>query len=331
MAHSLRHMLRYVVFDPTLSEYRQAQVKDAHVAATATFSVPIEKITSTIAKPTGHKVVIASDAARNSDHSTKEAPMSFLKHLLAVCALITTVGTAHAEKITIAAAADLKFAMDDIVTTFKKANPADEVDVTYGSSGKFHTQIQQGAPYDLFFSADIGFPRELAKSGFAASDVKPYAVGRIVLWSNSLDASKMTLAGLTDPKITRVTIANPKHAPYGKRAEEALRAAGLWEKVEPKLVYGENIAHTAQFVQTGNAQVGILALSLAINPELAGKGGYALIPDSLHAPLEQGFVITKRAAGSALAKRFADYMGSKTARAVMAKYGFVLPGDVVSK
>lgn len=257
--------------------------------------------------------------------------MSFIKHLLAACALLATVGTAQAGKIMIAAAADLKFAMDDIVTTFKKSYPADEVDVTYGSSGKFHTQIQQGAPYDLFFSADIGFPRELAKSGLAASDVKPYAVGRIVLWSGSLDATKMSLASLTDPKITRIAIANPKHAPYGKRAEEALRAAGLWEKVEPKLVYGENIAHTAQFVQTGNAQVGILALSLAINPELASKGGYALIPDSLHAPLEQGFVITRRAEGNTLAKRFADYMAGKAARAVMVKYGFVLPGDVAAK
>jgi len=238
---------------------------------------------------------------------------------------------AHAEKVTIAAAADLKFAMDEIVTTFKKANAADEVDVIYGSSGKFHTQIQQGAPYDLYFSADIAFPRELAKAGFAASEVKPYAFGLIVLWSASMDASKMTLASLTDPKIARVAIANPKHAPYGKRAEEALRASDLWDKVEPKLVYGENIAHTAQFVQTGNAQVGIIALALAVNPELSSKGGYWLIPDKLHEPLEQGFIITKRAEGNALAKRFADYMGSKPARAVMTKYGFVLPGEVASK
>jgi len=256
--------------------------------------------------------------------------MKLLKLIGMACLLFVT-NTAHAEKITVAAAADLKFAMDEIVATFKKANAADEVDVIYGSSGKFHTQIQQGAPYDLYFSADIAFPRELAKAGFAASEVKPYAFGRIVLWSASMDASKMTLASLTDPKIARVAIANPKHAPYGKRAEEALRASGLWDKVEPKLVYGENIAHTAQFVQTGNAQVGIIALALAVNPELSSKGGYWLIPDKLHEPLEQGFIITKRAEGNALAKRFADYMGSKPARAVMTKYGFVLPGEVASK
>lgn len=256
--------------------------------------------------------------------------MSRTRTLLAIAATVLSF-SAHAEKLVIAAAADLKFAMDDLVTTFKKANPGDEVDIIYGSSGKFHTQIQQGAPYDMFFSADIGFPRELVAAGLAASTVKPYAFGRIVLWSANLDATKMTLASLADPKITRVAIANPKHAPYGKRAEEALKAAGLWEKVEPKLVYGENIAQTAQYVQTGNAQIGVIALSLAVNVELAGKGGYWLIPDKLHQPLEQGFVITKRAEGNAVAKRFADYMGSKPARTVMASYGFVLPNEAAGK
>ncbi|GAB4088792.1 molybdate ABC transporter substrate-binding protein [Hydrogenophaga soli] len=258
---------------------------------------------------------------------------AFFRFWLA-CALLLSSLAAHADKITVAAAADLKFAMDDIVAAFKKANPADQVDVVYGSSGKFHTQIQQGAPYDLFFSADIGFVRELAKAGLAASEVKPYAVGRLVLWSASLDASKMTLASLADPKITRIAIANPKHAPYGKRAEEALRAAGLWAQVEPKLVYGENIAHTAQFVQTGNAQVGLIALALAVNPELAQKGGYALVPDHLHQPLEQGFIVIQRAnpaGGSALAQRFATHMGSPAARAVMTQYGFVLPGEQAAK
>lgn len=256
--------------------------------------------------------------------------MKHLKSLLFACAMLLSL-SAQAEKITIAAAADLKFAMDEIVGAYKKSNVADEIEVIYGSSGKFNTQMQQGAPFDLFFSADIAYPRELAKAGLAASEVKPYAVGRIVLWSTSMDASKMTLDSLTDPKIAHIAIANPKHAPYGKRAEEALRSSGLWEKIESKLVYGENIANTAQFVQTGNAQVGIIALSLALNPELSSKGGYYLIPDKLHNPLEQGFIISKRAEGNALAKRFAEYMGSKPARAVMTKYGFALPGEVTGK
>ena len=256
--------------------------------------------------------------------------MKIFKSLFLAGALLLSLSV-HAGKIAIAAAADLKFAMDEIVAAFKQSNPADEVEVIYGSSGKFHTQIQQGAPYDLYFSADIAFPRELVKHGLATADVEPYAFGRIVLWSASLDATRMTLASLADPKITRIAIANPRHAPYGKRAEEALRASGLWEQVEPKLVYGENIAHTAQFVQTGNAQIGIIALSLAINPELASQGGYWLIPAALHEPLEQGYIITRRAANKALAKRFADYMGSKPARAVMTHYGFVLPGEAINK
>lgn len=246
--------------------------------------------------------------------------------LLGICSLAQA-----ADKITIAAAADLRFAMDEIIKQFRSLQPADSIEVTYGSSGKFFTQIQQGAPYDLFFSADIGYPRELEKSGLAGAPATPYATGRIVLWSPSRDASQMTLKDLTDPTIRKVAIANPQHAPYGKRAEEALKAQGLWEAVSAKAVYGENISQTAQFVQTGNAEVGIIALSLAVNPALAEKGGYYLIPDNLHQPLEQGFIVLKRAGGNELAKRFAAYMGKPEARAVMKRYGFALPGEMRSK
>ena len=169
------------------------------------------------------------------------------------------------------------------------------------------------------------------KAGYAATEVRPYAIGRIVLWSADRDASQMKLADLIDPTITRIAIANPRHAPYGQRAEEALRAAGLWEQLEPRLVFGENVAQTAQFVQSGNAQIGIIALSLALSPTLATQGGYGPIPDNLHQPLEQGYIITKRAADKALARLFADYMGSATARAVMTRYGFVLPGEEAAK
>jgi molybdate transport system substrate-binding protein len=257
--------------------------------------------------------------------------MKFLKSVAVVALLALSSAPWAADKITIAAAADLKFAMEEIVTVFKLANPAAEVETIYGSSGKFHTQIQQGAPYDLYFSADIQYPRMLAQEGFAASEAKPYAFGRIVLWSASRDASRMAIADLANPAIARIAIANPKHAPYGKRAEEALRSAGIWEKVEPRLVMGENIAQTAQYVQSGNADVGIIALSLALNKELAAKGGYALIPDNLHQPLEQGYIVTRQAANNALAKKFAAYMGSPEARRVMVRYGFVLPGEMPAR
>ena len=255
----------------------------------------------------------------------------FAAKLLIFICLFVAGQTAHAgEKITIAAAADLKFALDEIVVLFSKAHSADRVETIYGSSGKFQTQIRQGAPFDLYFSADIAYPRALKEEGFAGSEVQPYALGRIVLWSPSRDAAKMTLADLADladPAIRKIAIANPKHAPYGKRAEEALKASGVWEKVEAKLVYGENVAQAAQFVQTGNAQAGIIALSLALSPELAKQGGYALIPDRLHQPLEQGFIITKRAAGNPLAQAFVSFMAGQEARAIMTRYGFVLPGE----
>lgn len=256
--------------------------------------------------------------------------LSVVRPLTLVFAL-SGAATAQAETITIAAAADLRFAMDEIVAAFQARRPDDRIEVVYGSSGKFQTQIQQGAPYDLYFSADIEYPRRLAEAGFAAAEVRPYAVGRIVLWSPTLDTTRMTLESLADPAITRVAIANPQHAPYGKRAEEALRAAGVWEKVEPKLVYGENISQAAQFVETGNAQVGIIALSLALSPTLAKQGGYWLIPDALHKPLEQGFILTKRAEGSPLARSFAEFMGEPGARAVMTRYGFVLPGEAAGE
>jgi molybdate transport system substrate-binding protein len=252
----------------------------------------------------------------------------FAARVLALFCLIAAGQAAHAEeRITIAAAADLKFALDEVVVLFKSTHPAAQIETIYGSSGKFSTQIRQGAPYDLYFSADIAYPRALNAEGLGASEVQAYGVGRIVLWSQSRDAGKMTLADLADPSILKIAIANPEHAPYGKRAVEALKAAGIWEKAEPKLVYGENIAQTAQYVQSGNAQVGIIALSLALGPEMSGQGSYALIPDKLHQPLEQGFIVTRRAADNSLAQEFARFMTSKQARAIMSRYGFALPGE----
>lgn len=232
-----------------------------------------------------------------------------------------------ADRITIAAAADLKFAMDAIAHAFRATHPKSQVDVIYGSSGKFHTQIQQGAPFDLYFSADIGFPRGLEEKGLAATPTQAYAIGRIVLWSPVMDATRITLRDLTDPRIRKIAIANPRHAPYGRRAEEALRATGIWNELQGKLVMGENIAQTAQFVQTGNAEIGIIALALALNPTLVQAGGYHLIDEKLHAPLEQGFIVTTRAKDNALAHQFAEFMTTPEARAIMVHYGFVLPGE----
>lgn len=230
-----------------------------------------------------------------------------------------------AEKVAVAAASDLKFAMDEIVGAFRHVHPEAVIEVTYGSSGKMCTQIVQGAPYDIFFSADVDYLRQLRKSGHAASEVLPLAIGCLVLWSANADASKMRLEDLARPDVKRIAIANPRHAPYGKRAEEVLRHADLWERVRDKLVYGENIAQTMQFVRTGNADVGIIALSLVLSPELKNKAGFLLIPQNMHSPLEQGYIITRRAAGNLMAGKFAAYMFSAVAREIMIRYGFIMP------
>jgi molybdate transport system substrate-binding protein len=232
---------------------------------------------------------------------------------------------AQAEQATAAVAAGMKFAMDEIAGEFRKAHPKDTFEVVYGATGKLQTQVQQGAPFDLFFSADNTAPVDLAKAGFAGSEMRIYAIGHLAIWSTSVDASKLKLADLTDPKFAHIAIGNPKVAPYGKRAEESLRKAGIWDKVEPRLVLGESITQTAQFVESGNAQVGLIALSLALSPELAKKGGYALVPDDMHHPLEQGFIVTKRGASNKVAEAFAKFMQTKEVKAILLRYGYTLP------
>lgn len=242
------------------------------------------------------------------------------KGLLCILGLLTLCLPLRAEEITIAAASSLKPAMEALVADFQGQHPDADISVVYGSSGRFFSQIQQGAPYHLYFAADMDYPRQLADKGFASGEVMAYAEGRLVLWSAVRDVSQMALQNLTDADIRRVAIANPRHAPYGQRAEEALRAAGVWQAVEPKLVYGESITHAAQFAHTGNAEVGIIALSLALSPPLAGRA-YQLVPRHLHTPLRQGFIITAAGAGSPLAEAFADYLHTDPARRTLAQFG----------
>lgn len=228
------------------------------------------------------------------------------------------------DRLLIAAASDLRFALDEIGKHFHEQNPDVQVDIVYGSSGKMTTQILNGAPYDIFFSADIDFPRQLQKAGFTATEPAVYALGRIVIWSRRLNASAFTLQDLADPLIRRIAIAQPTHAPYGQRAREALIAAGVWDAVQPKLVFGENIAHAAQMVESEAADAGIIALSLALFPAMAERG-YALIDDALHQPLTQGFVIARHGKDNEAAHAFARHMQTAEAREVMERFGFVLP------
>lgn len=250
-----------------------------------------------------------------------------LRGVVALAVLLApwTVATAADDHITVAAAADLHQALDKVADAYRQQHPGSKVEVVYGASGTLLSQIEQGAPFELFFSADSNYPQQLVDHGKAGGQPVPYAMGHLVLWSASIDMRQVQVADLAQARFGRIAIANPQHAPYGKRAEEALRAAGVWDAVQPRLVFGENIAQTAQFAQSGNAQVGLIAESLAIASPV--KGSYAQVPANLYEPLRQSFVLTQRGAGNALAQDFARYVQSAPARAILAGYGFSLPAD----
>lgn len=247
------------------------------------------------------------------------------RKLLAVLVCATLCSVAHADTVTVAVAANMKFAFGELAAAFERVRPGDTVEVTYGSSGKLAAQIRNGAPFDLFFAADTTYPQALADQGLTAGAPRPYAVGHLVLWSRQAALGQLPLNQLPKAAIRKFAIANPGVAPYGLRAREALQKAGAWEALQPKLVLGESIAQTAQFIDTGAADAGIIALSLVLGPELAGQGTWTRIPDNTHAPLTQGYVILKRAEGNALAAAFAAYVASPAAQAILKRYGFDAP------
>ena len=223
------------------------------------------------------------------------------------------------EKIRIAASSDLQFAMTELTSEFKKTNPNVEPEIINGASGKFFEQIQNGAPFDLFFSADKDFPKKLKESG-KGDQVSSYAIGRIALWSTKFEPKN--LSNLADAKYVKIAIANPAHAPYGKRAEEALQKDGVYAKIKDRLVLGENVSQTAQFVETGAADAGIVAFSHISSPKMKGKGHFVLISDKLHSKLEQAFIVLTKAPG---AQAFAAYIKTKGAKEILKRYGFEIP------
>lgn len=238
--------------------------------------------------------------------------------------LAVTVNNIQAQqKIIIAAASDLKFALDSIIDVYQKQNPGNKIYVTYGSSGKFFEQIQYNAPFDIYFSADINYPKKLKERGLTLSDVKTYGIGRIVVWSKKIDPNKKGMNSFLDPEIKKIAVANPTHAPYGARAKESLEYFEIYDKMKNKLVYGENISQTTQFVTTGAADIGIVALSLALSPNVQKEGGkYFIIPENTHVQLEQGYVILKHAQGKEMATNFYDFISSPTAVKILTHFGF---------
>jgi len=251
-----------------------------------------------------------------------------IRVILALCLfVITGVNLAVAEEITIAAASDLNFAFKDIVAEYEKAT-GNRVKLTLGSSGNFFAQIQNGAPFDLYFSADIAYPRKLEEAGLAVpGSLYQYAVGRIVLWTGNgshLDFSK-GLQILSETTIRKIAIANPKHAPYGRAAVAAMEHAQVYDRAKDKLVLGENISQAAQFVESGAADVGIIALSLAFAPPMQAAGHYWEIPADAYPPIEQGAVLIMSGKNQESAKAFLSFIQGAEGQTMMKRYGFVVP------
>jgi molybdate transport system substrate-binding protein len=232
---------------------------------------------------------------------------------------------ARAGEVAVAAAANLKYALDELVAVFEAQQPGHRVKVTYGSSGNFYAQLAQRAPFDLFLSADTFYPGRLVEDGLALDGALfRYATGRLALWvppGSTLQVESKGLGALLDPRVKRIAIANPRHAPYGAAAIEALEAAGLHERVRDRLVLGENVGQAAQFVQSRAADAGFIALSLALSPPLAG-GRHFVVPASDHAPLEQGGIIMQWARDPAAARAFRDFVTGEGGRAVLARFGY---------
>lgn len=248
--------------------------------------------------------------------------------LLAVASLGAVWPARAQDAPVIAVAADLKFALTEIATAFM-AETGKQVEITFGSTGNFATQIRNGAPFQMFMAADESFVADLAAEGLTRDEGTLYARGRLVMMvpHGSTLAADGTLgslkAALEAGTITRFAIANPDHAPYGVRAKEALQHKGLWEAVQPKLVLGENVAQAAQFATSGNAQGGIIAYSLALSEQVSRLGSYDLIPEDWHEPLNQRMVLLTSA--GAVAEAFYAYVNAPAARQIMTRYGFVLP------
>jgi molybdate transport system substrate-binding protein len=249
------------------------------------------------------------------------------KLILVLLAALFAGSYARAQAVNVAAAADLKFAMAELAAQFEKASGA-KLDVTYGSSGNFLTQIENGAPFDLFFSADSEYPKKLEAAGLAEpGTLREYAVGRIVIWSPSDNEINAAIDGwkrLLAQRVKKIAIANPEHAPYGRAAVAAIKKAGIYEQVKDKLIYGENISQAAEFVQSGNAQAGIVALSLALSPAMKNGNRWEIPADS-YPPIKQAVIVLKASKNKDASRRFLEFVGGPQGREILQRFGFSVP------
>jgi len=229
-----------------------------------------------------------------------------------------------AQPLRVAAAADLAHAFAELTPAFNRRYPF-EVKLTLGSTGLLARQITQGAPFDLFLAANSSYADEVVKSGACdgATEDK-YARGRLVIWLKGEGGAALTLASLADARFKHIAIANPEHAPYGAAAKQALTKAGVWAQVSPRMVYGENVQQTFELAQSGNADVAIVGLSLAVG---ANDGSWAMVDEAGYFPIDQSLVVCKRGTNAVGAQKLADFLKSPAAHVILRKYGFLLPGE----
>ncbi|HVU86691.1 MAG TPA: molybdate ABC transporter substrate-binding protein [Pirellulales bacterium] len=229
----------------------------------------------------------------------------------------------------VAAASDLQFALREVVGKYNETHSDKPVEAVFGSSGSLFAQLSNKAPFDMFLSADMSYPQKLVEAGLAAADSEfLYAIGHLVVWvpkDSTLDFEKDGIKALTDPSVKVIAMANPQHAPYGRVAEAALKNLGVYDEVKDRLVLGENIAQTAQFVQSGAAHAGLIALSLALAPAMQERGRYWSVPADAYPRLEQGGVIMSAAQDLAAARDFRAYLISDEGKAILRQFGFELP------
>jgi molybdate transport system substrate-binding protein len=253
--------------------------------------------------------------------------MRMLLVIALICFLI--VPSISAEEITIAAAADSSMALFEIAANYQKQT-GNHVRLVFGASGNLYSQIQNGAPFDVFLSADLGYPKKLAEAGLIdPGSLFTYAVGRLVIWvpaNSSLSLEKKGMEALLDPSVKKIALANPEHAPYGRAAVAALKKLGLYDKVKDRMVFGENVSQAAQFVESGNADAGIVALSHALAPAMNERGRYWELPADTYPELEQGAAIVSHSAHKKEAAAFLAYLKSPAALDVLKRYGFSTPG-----
>jgi molybdate transport system substrate-binding protein len=253
--------------------------------------------------------------------------LSFLVVILSSLLPVACAQSASSE-IVIAAAADLNAPLTDIAEAYQNKSGV-KVKLSFGASGAITQQIQNGAPFDIFFSADMDYPKKLITAGEADTDtLYEYAVGKLVLWApadSPLDIEQKGMEILLDPAVKKIAVANPQHAPYGRAAIAALKHAGLYDRVVDRLVMGENVSQAAQFAESGNAQVGFVALAHAAAPAMHGKGKYAVVPADYYPPLAQGVVVLSHSQHKKEASEFLTFMKTHEAGMILQKYGFTLP------